>query len=123
MSNPLFLRKTCFSNACVDFLSRIFKINPDERINFEEMCEHQFIEGMPSIKGIISLSGIQCLSDELKMLTVEDVLELAEVIQKVAESSLHPFLLFMKACISLKHYLAEERCKEKFKIVFDKAKN
>ena len=123
VNSPIFLNKKSFSPTCIDFLKKIFKASPDERISFEEMCEHQFILGMPSIKAIVDLTGIQCLSEDLTNLTAEDAIELAQVILKVADLSAHPFLLYMKACMCLKPYPNNEKCKEYMKIVFNKAKN
>jgi serine/threonine protein kinase len=122
ISSSAFLKEKGFSGPCMSFLQQIFKFNPEERISFEEICQHQFILGMPSIKGIVYLNGIQCLSDNPSVLTAEDALELAAVVQKTAEYCLHPFLLYMKACVCLKPYLYNEKCKQAFQKTFQKAK-
>lgn len=119
--NNDFLRKEGLSEVCIDFLSQIFKINPDQRISFPDMCKHEFILGMKNVESIVDLSDLQCLEDDLTIVSSADALELASAIRKIAESSTHPFLLYMKACISLKPYLSYPECNEMFRLMFKKA--
>ena len=118
-----FLNEEGISEMCRDFLRRIFKMNPDERMSFEEMCQHPLILGRQSVVGIVDLSGVQCLNEDLTVLTAEDALDLAQAIRYSAECSKHPFLLYMKACISLKPYLNNEKCEKELKILFGLAQN
>lgn len=119
--NDDFLKKEGLSQVCIDFLSQIFKTNPEERISFIDMCKHEFILGMRNVESIVNLSNLQCLEDDLTIISSNDALELATAILKTADSSSHPFLLYMKACISLKPFLSSPECQEAFKLTFKKA--
>lgn len=121
ISSESFLSDSKFSIVCKDFLTRIFQIDPENRISFEKMCQHQFVLGMPSLPTIINLNGIQSLSENLTVITAEDALDLAQAVKYSAEYCSHPFLLYMKACMSLKAYSENEKCRKELKIVFGKA--
>jgi serine/threonine protein kinase len=116
-----FLSGQSLSPVCIDFLKRIFRVNAEERIGFDEMCEHEFVLGRPSIKTIVDMGGIMCLDEELVLLTAEDAAELANAISKTAEYSSHPFLMYMKACIALKPWTGSKKCSEMFRRMFEKA--
>jgi serine/threonine protein kinase len=120
--NYEFLKKEGLSKACVDFLVRIFQTQPDERISFSEICRHEFVLGMKNVEPIVDLTGLHCLEEDLTLVSPADALELATAIMKTAEYSTHPFLLYMKACMSLKSYFSDENCKKMFFILYQKAK-
>ena len=117
-----FLRKEGLSAPCIDFLEKIFKTQPEKRISFNEMCKHEFIIGMINVESIVDLSGLTCLDEDLTLLSPADAIELASAIIKTAEYSSHPFLLYMKASMSLKSYFPDEDCKKLFKVTFQRAK-
>ncbi|CAG9321694.1 unnamed protein product [Blepharisma stoltei] len=122
LNDPDFLSSQYFSEPCIDFLSKIFKINPKERMDFETMCDHPFILGRPSIKPIIDLHGIQCMSEDFELSTKEDALDISEVLFNLAKDTPHPFLFYMKACTLLEPYLEDQVCASIFKVNFDEAK-
>ena len=121
LSSPDFFDRNVFSDICIDFLQRIFKINPDERINFQDLCEHPFVLGMPNVKPVLEINNISSLKEESLDFTKEEVLDFSEVIVNLSDRIDSPFLLHMKACMLLKSYLDDKNCVEFFKLNFEEA--
>ena len=94
---------------------------PDERISFNDFCEHPFIYGMPSIKPSLNLSDLECLTEDIEELTKEEALDFSETVILIAEKVEYPFLLHMRACMLLKPYLYDKVCVEFFQKNFKEA--
>jgi serine/threonine-protein kinase ULK/ATG1 len=123
-----FLRNFNFPGECINFLQEIFIIEPADRIKFDQFCEHPFVTGLPKIRPVVSLKGIDCLIDDdlydCVDLTREDALKFSKAVQNVAYLVSCPFILHVKACMLLKAFLVNDEkdlCKIQFIANFDQA--
>jgi serine/threonine protein kinase len=118
-----FLDREEISRSCKDFLSRIFRIQPGERVDFNEMKNHPFVKGFSVPKFITDLSYVDCIRDGPIQLTETEAYEMADTFCELAGMVSHPFLFYMKACILLKPFLDFERCWRLFKNCFEEARS
>ena len=121
LRSPVFFDRNVFSEICIDFLQKVFQINPDDRINFQDLCDHPFVLGMPNMNPILEINNVISLSQESLDFTKEEVLDFSEAIVKLSDRIDFPFLLHMKACMLLKPHLDDKNCMEFFKLNFEEA--
>ena len=122
LKNTMLFYARMFSPVCIDLLSRIFNIEPDQRINFNDFCDHPFILGMPCIKAAITINDIECLSEDNLDISRDEALDFAEVAIQIATNVSYPFLIHMKACMLLKPYLRDDNaCAILFQANFEEA--
>lgn len=121
ISSRDFFDNGTFSEICIDLLKKIFIMSPDDRISFNELCDHPFILGMPSIKPSIKLQEIEFFSNETEDFNKEEALDFSEVVIQIAKNLDSPFLLYMKACMVLKPHLDDRLCSEFFQVNFEEA--
>jgi serine/threonine protein kinase len=116
-----FLNSPEFSLSCKDFLKKIFQIDPNNRINFEEFCNHELVTGIPTLAEFNDCS-LPCFEMFPKMCEEKEALEFAETVIKVEEIVRYPFVLYMKACELLRPFLYNEVCKQHFKHQYESAR-
>ena len=117
ISSKNFLTPENFSPVCRDFLSKIFILEPQNRISFEELCEHRFISG--EVSPIIELES---LYQKFEPSSKEEALETADVLYHLAKEVPHPFLFYLKNCMLLESFLDDSQCARAFKLNFAEAK-
>ena len=116
-----FLKNFNFPGECIDFLKRIFIVDPAKRICFDDFCEHPFVTGLPKVRANVNLRGFDCLieedMDECVDVTRKDALKFSKAVRNVAHLVSCPFILHVKACMLLKGFLSsdeKDRCKLQF---------
>lgn len=124
-----FLKNFNFPEECIDFLKKIFIVDPRKRISFENFCEHSFVTGLPRVRPIVDLQGISCLieaeNEENFEVSREDALKFSKTVMKIGKSISSSFILHVKSCMLLRPYLVNddrELCKIQFCKHYEEAK-
>ena len=124
-----FLKNFNFPEECIDFLRKIFVVDPRKRISFEDFCEHSFVTGLSKIRPIVDLMGISCLIEVENALNVdvtrEDALKFSKAVMSLPRSTNCFFILHVKACMLLRTFLMNdemELCKIEFSKHYEEAK-
>ncbi|OMJ67274.1 hypothetical protein SteCoe_35612 [Stentor coeruleus] len=116
-----FLNSPEFSPSCKDFLKKIFQIDPNNRINFEEFCNHELVTGIPTLAEFNDYS-LPCFEVYPQICEEKEALEFADTVIQVEKLVRYPFILYMKACELLRPFLYNEICKRHFKLQYESAK-
>lgn len=116
-----FLKNFNFPEECIDFLKKIFIVDPRKRISFENFCEHSFVTGLPRVRPIVDLQGMSCLieaeNEESFEVSREDALKFSKTVMKIGKNISSSFIMHVKSCMILRPYLVNddrELCKIQF---------
>jgi serine/threonine protein kinase len=109
------------SDICKDFLKKIFTLDPQHRIRFNEFCDHPFVNGVPSIRSIAGL--IDGPEDRRPDdLTKAEAIAFSEIVIQNQKTIDYPFILHMKACMLLIPYLKnDDNCAHQFVDSYEEA--
>lgn len=120
LKSEAFLDRKIFSPMCHDLLSKILKIDPNERIDFEHLCQHPFVAG-PPLARIADDYLNNTTSHSIFQKQCDKALDFSDVVIMNSESANNQFVLHMKACELLMPCIKNQSCSIHFCQNFAKA--
>ncbi|OMJ75157.1 hypothetical protein SteCoe_25778 [Stentor coeruleus] len=120
LKSETFLDRKIFSPMCHDLLSKILKIDTNERIDFEHLCQHPFVTG-PPLARIADEHLNNTVIHSVFQKQCDMALDFSDVVIMNSESANNQFVLHMKACELLKPCIKNQSCAIHFCQNFAKA--